>query len=193
MNHAPPSAGLAGSAYLAMARLFSYPDADNWQAITARGLVWPEMTQEDLEAEYLAAFEVGRDSAPIPLFEGMHRPDTGRDGVLQDLLRFYEYFDIKLSTAEREYPDHLATELEFLAWMCMQEEATQHEGSDAEPLRRAQRDFISRHIDTWLPALCQRLDATGTAYARFAAVLAELVGIHRSRLATPPQTPGDVS
>ena len=172
---------LAG-AYLAMAQLFSYPNPETWQRLAEHGVVDPALSREDMEAEYLAAFEVGRDSPPVPLFEGMHRGGTGRDGVSEDLLRFYEFFDAKLCEADREYPDHLVTELEFLAWLCMQEQTAEQKGGDAESFRRAARDFLTRHLAAWLPEFRRKLEATGTAYAQYGTALAELVDTHRGRL-----------
>ncbi len=172
---------LAG-AYLAMAQLFSYPNPKAWKRLSENDLIDSALTQETLEAEYLAAFEVGRDASPVPLFEGMHRGDLGRDGILEDLLRFYEFFDVKLSETDREYPDHLVTELEFLAWLCLQEQAAEQKGGDAASFRRAARDFLVRHLGAWLPAFRLRLEATDTAYAQYGATLAELVEAHRGRL-----------
>jgi len=152
------------SGYLEMARAFSYPD------------------REDLEEDYLAAFEVGRGAAAVPLFEGMHRGDLGREGILEDLLRFYEYFGVRLNESNLEYPDHLVTELEFLAWLCLQAQAAESEGRDAASFRRAARDFLDRHLAAWLPAFRRKLEATGTAYADYGTVLGELVEHHRGLL-----------
>ncbi len=142
----------------------------------------PDWQRVETEADYLAAFEVGQGTAAVPLFEGMHRGDLGREGILEDLLRFYEFFDVKLSEADREYPDHLVTELEFLAWLCLQEQAAQQKGGDAESFRRAGRDFLARHLAAWLPEFRRKLEATDTAYAQYGSVLAELVETHRGRL-----------
>lgn len=191
MSEATVDAGTLSGAYLAMAQLFSYPYPEAWKRLTERGLIDPALTAEALEAEYLAAFEVGRDSSPVPLFEGMHRGDMGRDGILEDLLRFYEFFDVKLSETDRDYPDHLVTELEFVAWLCMQEQAAEQKGSDAESFRRAARDFLTRHLGAWLPAFRRRLEATDTAYAQYGAALAELVETHRGRLGSESQESGD--
>lgn len=178
MNTTTLDAGTLAGAYMAMAQVFSYPNPESWQRLGEQGLIDPGFTRDAMEAEYLAAFEVGREASPVPLFEGMHRPDLGREGILEDLLRFYEFFDVKLSETDREYPDHLATELEFLAWLCMQEQAARQAGRDAEPFRLAARDFLSRHLAAWLPEFRQRLEATDTAYARYGAVLGDLVEGH---------------
>lgn len=182
MNATTLDAGTLAGAYMAMAQVFSYPNAESWPRLGELGLVDPGITLDAMEAEYMAAFEVGREASPAPLFEGMHRPDSGREGILEDLLRFYEFFDVKLSGTDREYPDHLATELEFLAWLCLQEQAAMQAGRDAEPFRRAARDFLSRHLAAWLPAFRRRLEATDTAYARYGVVLNDLVEGHGERL-----------
>jgi DMSO reductase family type II enzyme chaperone len=168
--------------YLALAQIFSYPNPGAWQRLTERGLVDPSLAQKDLETQYLAAFEVGQGRAAVPLFEGMHRGDLGREGILEDLLRFYEYFGVRLNESNLEYPDHLVTELEFVAWLCLQAQAAEREGRDAAPFRRAARDFLDRHLAAWLPTFRRKLEATGTAYVEYATVLGELVEHHRRQL-----------
>lgn len=191
MNAQTDDPGVLAGAYMAMAQVFSYPTPETWQRMREHGLVNDEVTRETVEAEYLAAFEVGRDTAPVPLFEGMHRGDLGRDGILEDLQRFYEFFDVKLSETDRDFPDHLVTELEFLAWLCMREQTAQREGRDAEPFRRAARDFLARHLAAWLPEFRRRLEKTDTAYAQYGQALGELVEAHHSRIAEQPQESGD--
>jgi DMSO reductase family type II enzyme chaperone len=172
---------LAGG-YMAMAQVFSYPSPEVWQRLSESGLVDPDLSRETLEAEYLAAFEMGRDGKPVALFEGINRPECGRDGILQELLRFYEFFDVQLSENNRDYPDHLVTELEFVAWLCLQEHAADGKGGDAAPFRRAARDFLDRHLAVWLPEFQRKLEGTDTAYSEYGAALADLVRQHRSQL-----------
>lgn len=176
--------------YLAMAQMFSYPDADAWRRLTDGGLVDPTLGRETLEAEYLALFEMGGGRSTVSLYEGQNRLECGRDGILQELLRYYEYFDAHLNQDEREYPDHLVTELEFLAWLCLKEHASLRDGRDAEPFRNAARDFLARHLGVWLPTFRQRLEATDTTYAQYGPALSELVEAHLTRLGNQPQQPG---
>ena len=190
MSDAVDSRMLAG-AYLTLAKLFSYPNPETWKHLAEGGLVDPEISAQTFEAEYLAAFEIGRGTSPVPLFEGMHRGDQGREGLMEDLLRFYEFFDAKLSETDREYPDHLVTELEFVAWLCMQEQTAQQRGGDAESFRRAARDFLERHLLAWLPTFRRRLEATDTVYAQYGATLTELVEVHHGRLGKESQESGD--
>jgi DMSO reductase family type II enzyme chaperone len=182
MNATIDNAQTLAGGYLAMAQVFSYPNTDTWQRMTEIGLVAPGLQQEELEAEFLAAFEVGRNKPPVPLFEGLNRTDQGREGILEDVQRFYEFFDAKPNETDREYPDHLSTELEFLAWLCMREQAAEQQGGDADSFRRAAKDFLDRHVAAWVPEFRQRLEATETAYGEYAATLDELVRQHRTLL-----------
>jgi len=182
MNALIDNAEGLGRDYMAMAMAFSYPGQDIWRRLVEAGMLSPDITQEELETEYLAAFETGRDGKPLSLFEGVNRPEQGRDGILQELLRFYEFFDAKLNENDRDYPDHLVTELEFLAWLCLREQAADGNGGDATPFRCAARDFLDRHLATWLPEFQRKLEATGTAYSEYGAVLGDLVLRHRSQL-----------
>jgi len=45
---------------------------------------------------------------------------SSRD-ITEELLRFYEHFQVKLSDKERDYPDHLVAELEFMAYLAKKE------------------------------------------------------------------------
>lgn len=186
------NSGTLAGAYLAMAQLFSYPTRETWKRLAENGLVDSALPFEVLGEEYLAAFEVGRGSAPVPLFEGMHRGDMGRDGIFEDLLRFYEFFDAKLSETDREYPDHLVTELEFLAWLCIQEQTAAQKGGDAASFQRAARDFLDRHLAAWLPEFRRKLEATDTVYSMYGAMLGDLVDTHRGQLGAKSQESGEI-
>ena len=74
------------------------------------------------------------------------------------------------------------TELEFVAWLCLQAQAAQHDGRDAAPFRRAARDFLDRHLAAWLPAFRRKLEASDTAYVEYATALGALVDHHRRQL-----------
>lgn len=170
------------NAYLALAQLFSYPCAESRNLFAAHGLLDPTISLETLELEFLAVFELGDSIAPpLPLFEGMHRQGSGRDGILMELSRFYDFFDVQLAQ-NPEYPDHLGIELEFLAWLCQQETVVQQRGGNAQAFRRAQRDFLTRHLLAWVPAFCSKLQLTRSLYAQYGALLNELVQTHGRQL-----------
>lgn len=178
------SMGPLADSYMAMAHLFSYPTAESRRLLAEHGFVDPALPVDELQAEYVAAFETGREAAAVPLFEGMHRNNEGRAGILEDLLRYYEFFDVRLSEEDRDYPDHLVTELEFLASLCHREWVAQREGWATESLRRAAHDFLERHLALWLPEFTRKLEQTATAYGKYGPMLCQLVADHRRQLGT---------
>jgi len=56
-----------------------------------------------------------------------------------------------------ELPDHITTELEFLHYLTFREAEACERGVDPESLRRAERDFLARHLCRWVPKLRARL------------------------------------
>lgn len=178
MSPTTDTLGEIGARYLWFARAFDYPVAAFWDAPAASANPLAALSQEEREAAYLAAFELGGDSPPVPLYEGHCRLRDGREGILKDVLRFYEYFDVRLREDNRDYPDHLVTELEFLAVLAAREARAVAEGRDAGPYRRAARDFLSRHLAVWLPELVERLKTAGTPYAALARQLLAMLRAH---------------
>ena len=77
--------------------------------------------------------------------------------ITEELLRFYEHFQVKLSDKERDYPDHLVVELEFVAYLAKKEADAGKRGNDPAPYRRAQVDFLERHLDKWVPKLDEKI------------------------------------
>ncbi len=126
-------------------------------------LAWLSGLNVDFEgfcAEYIRLFEVGaaRGKPPCPLYGGeyTHRP---RLDVLEELVRFYSYFDLALSEADRELPDHITVELEFLHYLAFRENRALESGLDPSPFRRAQADFLERHPGNWIPLLREKLES----------------------------------
>lgn len=111
-------------------------------------------------AEYIRLFEVGaaQGKPPCPLYGGEYtlRP---RLDVMEELVRFYSYFDLALSDSDRELPDHVAVELEFMHYLAFREDRALATGLDTSPFRRAQADFIERHPGRWIPLMRERLEA----------------------------------
>jgi DMSO reductase family type II enzyme chaperone len=111
---------------------------------------------DDLAVEYTRLFDVGTSGPPCPLYGGLY--GGARMRTMEEAVRFYNHFDLKLSDDPRELPDHLGTQLEFLHYLAFREAEALHRGSDPGPYRRAQRDFVARHPGAWVPRLRQRLE-----------------------------------
>lgn len=109
----------------------------------------------DFQADYLRLFEVGLGVPPCPLYSGIYR--GGRKAVMEELTRFYNYFGLSVEQGIGELPDHISTELEFMHFLAFKEAAALSRREDSVPYRRAQADFLERHLVSWLPALDDRL------------------------------------
>jgi DMSO reductase family type II enzyme chaperone len=111
------------------------------------------------QAAYIGSFEVGTAGPPCPLYAGVYL--GGRSRVWEELLRFYNFFGLHLSPENRDLPDHLATELEFMHYLAWRE--VEAEGKDGEraSLRRAQGDFLERQLSSWLDLLAKRAEKKG--------------------------------
>lgn len=107
---------------------------------------------EGLEPAYIAAFEAGVPEPPVPLYESAYLAEdvASRRSLLEELVRFYEFFDLDLGERPNEAPDHVTVELEFLAAVAQLESLAVVRGADSAPFRRAQRDFLDRHLVRFL-------------------------------------------
>lgn len=115
----------------------------------------PPAPAPDLQEAYVSTFEVGPGRPFCPLYEGSHR--SGRMKLMEELVRFYEHFGLK--TQPGDHPDHVAAELEFMHYLAFKEAAALAHSQPADDVRRAQRDFLGRHLCRWLPRLRNRLAA----------------------------------
>lgn len=123
---------------------------------TFRGIGVDQDLEEILGSEYVRLFDVGtKGHPPCPLYEGSYR--SGRKGLMEDLVRFYNHFGLTLSRKDWELPDHLTTELEFIHYLSFKELLAIRSQQDPFPYIRAQRDFISRHPADWIPKFRQKL------------------------------------
>ncbi len=111
-----------------------------------------------LQIEYTRLFDSGVSGPPCPLFEGGY--SESRMGCMEELIRFYNFFELTRAEDPNELPDHLCAELEFLHFLAHQENVYQQQGDDISDLQRAQRDFLIRHIQRWLPKLKGKLLAS---------------------------------
>lgn len=165
--------------YLTFARAFGYPDREDLEAIRAGQLGealykligaidpilfketnWVVLRDIDLDdesflVEFTRLFEAGENGAKCPLNSAHY--GGGKRESLEELVRYYEFFGLSLETNRQVEPDELVTQLEFMHFLSFQEFELVSTGEDAVGLRRAQRDFIQRHLGTWIPMLCRDL------------------------------------
>ena len=191
--------------YLFLGKCFSYPTREFYQltqdegtgaevrvmvealpfAVNFKGIPTPSLPHEDFESEYISAFDIAfGPSHPCPLHESDHRDDVRSPEITEELLRFYEHFQVKLRGKERDYPDHLVVELEFVAYLAKKEADAGKRGNDPAPYCRAQVDFLERHLDKWVPKLDEKIQKSikQSFYQGASSFLREFLSNHLSYL-----------
>jgi len=109
----------------------------------------------DFQAEYIRLFDVGVARPPCPLYAGEWGMPRRR--AMEDALRFYRYFGLKMNEDARELPDHVTVQLEFMQVMTHAEGEARASEQDPTPLIRAERDFLQRHLARWWPLLRKKI------------------------------------
>ena len=204
--------------YLFLGKCFSYPQdelyalmkderiGEEFRALVeglpfhvdCKGIPSPALSQEELETEYINSFDIGIGaSLPCPLYESAYREEeTSSRDITEELLRFYDHFQVKLSDKEKDYPDHLVVELEFMAFLAKKEADAVEQGKDPAPYRRAQLDFLDRQLDKWVHRLNERLQerVKEPFYQGASSLLREflmnhLSYLHRGATRVTPPTP----
>lgn len=125
------------------------------------GVETDEHDYDVFQSEYVGLFDVGAGGPPCPLYGGAWGGD--RQKVMEEALRFYRFFGLTISSEQRELPDQLTTELEFLHFLTFREMEALEEDSDTGSLRRASRDFLIRHPARWLPKAHEKLQGLDAA------------------------------
>jgi DMSO reductase family type II enzyme chaperone len=128
--------------------------------------------REGLEAEYHRLFD---GEAPVPPYEGAWESDPFRHvRQLSDIAGFYRAFGAEAGGPAAERADHVACELEFLAFLAARrlelEAAGDSEG--ANTCRNAEDAFLADHVGRWLPHFCRAL--LGATTSAVYACIAEL-------------------
>jgi len=196
--------------YLFLGRCFSYPKEDFYHliaderaeeelramvealpfAVNFKAIPTPSLPQEDFESEYISTFDIAfGPSHPCTLHESDYRDDVSSTDITEELLRFYEHFQVKLSDKEKDYPDHLVVELEFMAFLAKKEADAAKRGNDPAPYRRAQVDFLERRLDQWVSKLDDKIQKRikEPFYREASSFLREFLTNHLSYLRSLPQ------
>jgi DMSO reductase family type II enzyme chaperone len=172
--------------YARLAEALRYPSADLHRAVesgafiaelrgVAAGLPYSleipgelsaaSLSVEAMQQAFIAVFDVGGEwGAPCSLYEGEY--GGGRLKVLEEALRYYHHFGLRLSQerGRRDRPDHAATELEFLHALTFQEAALLNEGKAIRAYRDAQRDFLRVHLGDLLGQVAASVAPRGVPF-----------------------------
>jgi TorA maturation chaperone TorD len=116
-----------------------------------------------------------------------------RSQQLADIAGFYRAFGIESAQAAPERPDHIALELEFLAFLLLKRRLALSD-DEAEAATKAQvcddaeQSFFREHLVWWVPAFATglRRKADTGFYAALAHFLAAFITVERGQLDVPP-------
>lgn len=124
------------------------------------------------QAEYIRLFDVGAVRPPCPLYDGEW--GSSRKHSMEEVLRFYRFFGMKIDEGTHDLPDHVTIELEFMKVLTFLDGLASARGGDTLPFFRAERDFLQRHPARWWPLLERKL--AGQEAPPFYASLVAIVG-----------------
>lgn len=95
---------------------------------------------------------------------------------LADLQGFYHAFGFRIAPGQGEFPDHVATELEFMSVLLLKAAAAADDDARAVCDAAAAR-FLADHLAPWVPAFARRLRAVadGVSYRQAADLLEAFV------------------
>ncbi len=118
---------------------------------------------EQFQSRYIELFEVGGElGAPCFLYEGEY--GGGRMKAMEEVLRFYHYFGLRLSPERRDRPDHLSLELEFMHALTFKEAEVLLQGKDGAPYRSAERDFLRFHLIGFTSEVAKTVSGRGVDF-----------------------------
>jgi len=140
----------------------------------------PRTLLTQLRVEYMRLF-VGPKNPVTPIYETLHREQSGNGQAMlivsQTALAVEKaYHEAGVHLTSHDSPDHLATELEFLVYLCEKEAIAWETANNtmAKKWRRIERDFLDDHLGTWSLVLCrQAREATNEPFYREFVTLAE--------------------
>ena len=115
----------------------------------------PDLCLDTLEVEYTRLFDAGARGTGCSLNGGLQRGPQMK--VMEEAVRFYAHFGLTLTEEQKELPDHLTTQLNFLHFLAYGEHLLQVQGESTDAYRLARRDFIARHPGRWLPIMEDKL------------------------------------
>ncbi len=119
-----------------------------------------DLSDEDVEVEFIRLFEAGPGDPPCPLIEGFHvGEEDGRMTVFKDLILFYNHFGLSYAEGSSEdRPDHITYELEFLHYLAFLYLKAMQENRETHSFLLAQKDFLERHPTRWTKSMAARMD-----------------------------------
>lgn len=142
----------------------------------------PAASLESLAVEYTRLFDAGVHGGGCCLNGGVQLGPQMK--VMEEVVRYYNHFGLTVTDDNRELPDHLTAELNFLHVLAYGEHRLMLEGASAVGYQRAQRDFIARHPGRWLAVMWPKFErmAPMPVFRAMVQVLMRLLTREQARL-----------
>ena len=119
------------------------------------GIPSPSVPQDELESEYINSFDI---TPSCPLYEFHYRSgELTRRGNLGGASLLLWTFRRQAERHGKRLPGPPGGGLEFMAFLAMKEADAGRAGDGPDPYRRAQRDFLERHLGRWVDRLDGRI------------------------------------
>jgi len=140
--------------------LASYPFFASWQRLLIR-LTMAEHRPllAHLQPQFIRLFQVSLDSPVCHPYESFYLdPERHSIGwIALDLAQEYAAEGLALSPTFRDMPDHVAVEMEFMAFLCGREAMAWEQGETerARQILGRERAFLEAHLGRWLPRFAQ--------------------------------------
>lgn len=131
----------------------------------------------DYAERYIATFDVGTPTPPVPLIESHYNKRDPIPRILHENILFYRQFGLQLRDSALESADHLRHQLEFvrhlLAYRSQLE--TDKQVTEAGQVTQALKDYASRHLISWLPEAITCAEEAPLAFANSTLTLANVL------------------
>ncbi len=133
--------------------------ADLWTRLSCAGQCPPSLMFEEYEqyeACYISLFDVGVSGPPVPLIESFYQAAVPAQQTLLENAWFFDVIKLKTNPAIGS-ADHLLTQLEFAASVRYLQDGS-GDAPQRQTLCRLERDYLDRHLLSWLPAAAAKLE-----------------------------------
>jgi putative dimethyl sulfoxide reductase chaperone len=141
-----------------------FPHSDAWQQTLALLSNMSEHDRTIIQKEFTQLFEAVTGAPPCPVVESFYRERGGQETgwITAQLIQRFQQAGLAVASSTSTAPDHIAVELEFMAFLCGHEQLawTGHVADSGMRSLKRQRAFLRRHLSQWLPDLAGRIAVT---------------------------------
>ncbi|MGI9481913.1 MAG: molecular chaperone TorD family protein [Hyphomicrobiales bacterium] len=122
---------------------------------------------------FLEAFDPSVYDSACSLHESDHST-RGQTSLFEELVRWHEHFGLR-RTDTALLPDHVSAELEFMHFLTFSEHKNETDEAGVAALRRAQRDFLTRHLLPLAEAISVKCSSPEPRYRALAQALPQFL------------------